>query len=163
MKIDIEDLENARIKYSSVLDLKNSEGEIQWNRYNAMLVVNTIFIGFIGFTYNKDFSFPWFFKIIFWLTPVLGLLLCHLWYKMTERGFMWSEFWMTKANEIENQINGKINPIKEGKKLRDIIGAGATKNASFIIINVFALIYVLMLINNILSLWFIVNVFSHYY
>lgn len=61
MKIDVEDLENARIKYSSVLDLKNSEGEIQWNRYNAMLVVNTIFIGFIGFTYNKDFSFPWFF------------------------------------------------------------------------------------------------------
>lgn len=163
MKIDLEELENTRIKYSSVLNLKNSEGEIQWNRYSAMLVVNTIFIGFIGFTYNKDFSFPWFFKIIFWLIPVLGLLLCHLWHKMTERGFMWSEFWMIKANKIEGQINGKINPIKEGEELRNILGKGVTKNASFMIIGIFAFIYILMFINNIISLFLITNIFSHYY
>lgn len=36
------DIENARVKYASVIDLKNAEGEIQWSRYNAMLLVNTI-------------------------------------------------------------------------------------------------------------------------
>lgn len=146
-----EDLENARIKYSSVLNIKNSEGEIQWNRYNAMLLANTIFITLISFS-NNNSSRIFISKIMFWIMPILGLVLCHLWRQMTERGFMWGRFWMKKANEIENQIGGKINPIQEGKKLRDVIGAGVTRNASFMIIKIFALIYVLMIIDNISSL-----------
>lgn len=138
---DTKDLENARVKYIAVLSLKASEGEIQWSRYNAMLVVNTIFIGFISFVYSKDFDFPLFFRIIFWMTSLLGIFLCHSWHKMTERGFKWTQFWMRKANELEGNIDGEINPVKEGKKLRDFIGAGITEKYSLIIIKIIALIY----------------------
>ena len=64
---------------------------------------------------------------------------------------------MQKANEIENQIDGAINPVQEGKKLRDTVGFGVTEKAALRIIYIFVLIYVLMFINNVLSLCSIVN------
>lgn len=146
------DLENARVKYSAVLSLKASEGDIQWSRYNAMLVVNTIIVGFIGFAYNREFDFPFFFNILFWFTPLLGLLLCYAWHQMTKRGFMWTKFWMDTAYRIEGQIDGDINPVQEGRELRDTIGEGVTKRASLRIINFFAVIYTLIFIFNLLYL-----------
>lgn len=154
-----QELENARIKYSSTIGLKCSEGEIQWNRYNAMLVANTIIIGLISFTFNRDFNFPVGFKVIFWLTPMLGLLLCKYWYQVTDRGFIWSHFWMKKANEIENQIEGQINPVQEGENLANNIGFGVTKTVSFRIIYIFAAIYALMLINNFIYLGIFIEPF----
>jgi hypothetical protein len=142
-------LENARVKYSSVIDLKNAEGQIQWSRYNAMLVVNTIFLGFIGSSYNKDFYLPDFLYFVLELLPVLGLILCLCWYKMTERGFIWTQFWMKEANKIEKEvIRGNVNPVLEGEELRDIIGSGITKKASFTVIGIFAFIYLLISLGN---------------
>ena len=149
---DHEDLENARVKYNAVLNLKASEGDIQWNRYNAMLVVNTIIIGFISFTYNKDFNFPIFFRILFWLIPLFGFLFSIVWYKMTERGFMWTRFWIDRAWEIETQINGEINPIQEGRDKMEKKGEGYTRKASLSIIICFAVVYALIFFANILSL-----------
>ena len=40
------ELENIRVKYQVSITLKDSEGQIQWGRYNAMLVINTILIFF---------------------------------------------------------------------------------------------------------------------
>lgn len=144
-------LENARIKYQEALSLFRSEGQIQWNRYGAMLIINTIFIGLIGFTYSKDFYFPIFFKILFRLIPLLGLFLCHLWHQMTERGFIWMEFWISKGRELEKQIGDRdgINPINDGNDFRSKIGANVTPNAASWIIKVFALMYFLMLIGNV--------------
>ncbi|MFH0773549.1 MAG: hypothetical protein V1922_04540 [bacterium] len=147
-----QDLENARVKYSSVLDTKNSEGEIQWNRYNAILVANTIFISLFTFAASNTKQ-TLILKATLWIMPILGIVLCILWHKMTERGFIWTNFWMQKANEIENQIDGQINPIQEGEKLRNTIGEqGMTKKAASWIIIIFILIYVLMMVGNILPL-----------
>lgn len=148
---DPQDLEDARVKYTAAIALKCSEGEIQWNRYNAMLIVNTIFIGLIGFTFGKDINISQIVRFIFWFTPIFGLLICESWYKMTERGFKWTQFWMEESNKIEQQFEGQIDPVQEGKSLRDLIGHGITKSASLRIINIFKLIYVLIFIGNIFS------------
>lgn len=145
-------LDNIRIKYSNVLNLKTSEGEIQWNRYNAMLLANTIIIGFISTSYNSCSSIPQFFKLTFQFFPIFGLFLCNFWYQMTERGFMWTKFWMDKANELENQIKSETNPINEGKRVRDILGEGVTKRASLSIIIFFAIIYIGILSYNLITL-----------
>lgn len=141
-------LENARVKYSSVLSIKNSEGEIQWNRYNSILVANTIF--FSLFTFASNSQNPTIaLKIIIWVMPIFGIILCHLWLTVTERGFLWTAFWMKKANEIEKQISGTIDPVKEGKKMRDMIGSGITKKAASTIIKIFIFLYILMFLSNI--------------
>lgn len=147
----IEDLENIRLKYSSVLTMKASEGEIQWSRYNAMLVANTIIIGLISFTYTKDSIFPLLLQIIFWFAPFLGILLCIVWHKMTERGFSWTKFWTDKAYDLEGCIKGTVNPIQDGRKKRDDMGAGYTKRVSLLIIDFFAVIYGIIFLNNILT------------
>lgn len=147
-KIDYQ--ENARVKYSAVLNLKASEGEIQWSRYNAMLVVNTLIIGFIGLSYKEDLTFSWLIKSLLVFVPILGILLCRIWYQMTDRGFMWTKYWMLKANEIENEIKSNTNPIQEGKEILEIIGEGITKKSSLLIIKIFTLVYLLILINNFL-------------
>lgn len=153
-KIVNDKLEDARVKYQEALSLFRSEGQIQWNRYSAMLVVNTIFIGLIGFTYSREFQFPIFFKILFQLTPLLGLFLCHLWHQMTIRGFIWMNFWISEARDLERQIvdGENINPINNGEDFRSKIGVGVTPNASSWIIKVFALVYFFILFGNI-SQW----------
>jgi hypothetical protein len=143
------DIENARVKYSSVIDLKNTEGQIQWSRYSAMLIANTIFIGFIGYKYSNGFCFPSIFNILFGLFPLLGLILCFSWYRMTRRGFMWTRFWMKKANELESEISGKVNPIIGGKELMEVTGgSGITEKASVLVIYIFVVIYFLLLVFN---------------
>lgn len=78
-----------------------------------------------------------------------GLFICVSWYKMTKRGFLWTRFWIEKANRIEKQLKGKVNPIIEGKKLRDIVGSsGTTEKASCSVIFIFAAIYLLLFIFN---------------
>lgn len=151
MNRENQDLENARVKYTSVLSIKNSEGEIQWNRYNAILVANTIFVSLFSFAANSDGSAP-ILKIVVWVIPIFGIVLCFLWYIVTKRGFLWSTFWIKKANEIESQIKGKINPIQEGKELRDMIGPEATKKAAVAIIIIFIVLYVFMFLSNFLPL-----------
>lgn len=140
------EIETARTKCNAVLNLKASEGDIQW------IVVNTIIIGFISFTYNKDFNFPIFFRILFWLIPLFGFLFSIVWYKMTERGFMWTRFWIDKAWEIETQINGEVNPIQEGRDKMKEKGEGYTRTTSLSIIICFAVVYALIFFTNILSL-----------
>lgn len=152
-KIGNDQLENARVKYQEALSLFASEGQIQWSRYSAILVINTIFIGLIGFTYSKDFNFSFLFERLFQLAPLLGLFLCHLWHQMTVRGFIWMNFWISEARELEKQIvdEKNINPVKNGNDLRSKIGADVTKNASSWIIMVFALVYFLILVGNLVQ------------
>jgi hypothetical protein len=127
------DFEINIAQYNAVLQLKASEGDIQWNRYDAMLVVNTIIIAFMGFEYNPDFTFPEFYKKVFVFVPFLGLLLCIIWYQMTERGFIWTKFWMKEANKLESYINcifkdylntiEKLDKKIDGEKVTKIIAS----------------------------------------
>jgi hypothetical protein len=144
-------LENIRTKYSCVINLKTSESEIVWNKYNAMLVINTIFIGFVGLKYNTGFSFSNFFNLIFLLVPIFGLFLCGYWWQITDRGYFWCDYWMDEANKLEKKIKGGENPVVTGKKRRNLIGKGLTLKVSRSIINIFKLIYFLLLIDGIIS------------
>lgn len=117
-----------------------------------MLLVNTIFIALIGFSYSNEFNgsilaLP-LFKII---SPILGLVLCYLWLRMTEKGFIWMNHWIFEARKIENQLKSEINPVKAGEELRLKIGGGVTKNASFLVIGIIAFVYLLLLISNIVK------------
>ena len=102
-------------EYKTSVNMRISEAQIQWERFNAMLVINTIFIGLIGFTFSNDFKIP---IIIQKFIPLIGIFLCILWYRMTARGFMWTRFWTKEARKIEEKycIKNQIKPFVDGKK-----------------------------------------------
>ncbi|OGH10809.1 MAG: hypothetical protein A3B38_03860 [Candidatus Levybacteria bacterium RIFCSPLOWO2_01_FULL_36_13] len=132
--------------YGASVSMRISEAQIQWERFNAMLVINTIFIGLIGFSFGKDFIVP---TPIKEFLPLFGIFLCVLWFKVTRRGFMWTQFWTETARKIEekdvdkNQIrpfnDGLIHKI-ENKTLLN------TSISSYLIIAIFALIYFALLL-----------------
>lgn len=141
---------SLKSEYEACINMRIAESQIQWERYNAMLVINTIFIGLVGFTYSTDFEIPLIIKQI--LSP-LGIILCLLWLQMTKRGFMWTTFWTEKAREIEEKYGNKqqINPFIEGKKHKDANEVTFnTRMSSYSIIVMFIIIYLLIFINNIL-------------
>ncbi|MEK7186375.1 MAG: hypothetical protein AAB675_03345 [Patescibacteria group bacterium] len=140
-----EELENARVKYQAAMSMSSFEGEVQWSRYSAILLVNTIFIAIIGFSYGIEFKGSY--RLFRTVAPLLGLLLCFLWYQMTDRGFIWMNHWITEARKIEDkQLKGEINPVNAGQELKSKIGAGVTKKASFLVIGIIAFVYLLMLL-----------------
>lgn len=47
-KFDSIELENIRVKYAASVSLKDSESQIQWSRFNVLLLINTVFLGFYG-------------------------------------------------------------------------------------------------------------------
>ena len=62
---------------------------------------------------------------------------------------------MMKANEIENKVDSELNPVQDGKKLRDLIGSNVTRRAAHITIFVFGFVYLLFFLNN---LWYIFTI-----
>ena len=141
---------NSKSEYDVCVNMRIAESEIQWERYNAMLVVNTIFIALIGLTFNPESVVPILVKQIL---PPMGIVLCLLWFQMTKRGFMWTKFWTDLARIIEEKYGNKnqINPFIEGlihkAKNKTVIN---TKNASYFIICIFIGIYLIIFINNII-------------
>ena len=142
-----EELENARIKYQTSLNLFSSEGQIQWSRYNVMLVINTLLFGLIGLDRNIELSKS--FPILFRFASLFGLILCYLWHRMTERGFIWMNHWIYEAKKLEETIQGQSDPIQNGAELRLKIGGDVTRNASLLIIKIFILLYLLFTVINI--------------
>ncbi len=143
-------------KYNAALELHNSECQIQWNRFSAMLVANTILIGFMGFTYSKDFVFPLFIRLFLVASPILGIIICIWWYKVTMKGFAWIKFWIGQMNEIENIISDPSDkndpkPIHAGDEFRSKHEPGLTKKATQWIIWIFIGIYSVSLFANLFN------------
>lgn len=148
-KLNKEELENVRTKYSNAINIHNSEGQIQWVRYSAMLVINTVLVGLIGFAYSKDFRFPAPLKVMFLLTPLFGILLCAKWRRMSERGFYWINHWIVEARKLEVYLSGGTNPINEGNNKRvENEEKEVTKRASLWIIDAFKIVYIVLLVIN---------------
>lgn len=140
-----QELEDARIKYQAAISLFTSEGQILWNRFGAMLAINTLLIGFIGIAHNPP-------KILQIGISVVGIIFCSFWYQMTKRGFMWIKNWIVEANNIEGQIDGQINPVKNGAEFRLKIGSDLTEQISLWMILIIGLIYVLIIVVNLINL-----------
>lgn len=143
-------MESARLKYQVAIDEHISEGNILWNRYNAILVFNTILITAIGLSYQDGVSLPPLVKIFL---PIAGLVVCYIWFIVTLRGFQWIEFWITKARKIEEEYlvknKGKISdldPISKGNENRAmIVGWPKTAGGAYILIILVSFLYVVFL------------------
>ncbi len=126
--------------------MRIAESQVQWERFNAMLVVNTILIGLIGFASRQDSNIPTIIQILF--LP-MSIFICILWMKMTSRGFMWTKYWTDKARKIEEEYGDKmlVKPFIEGRKHKcDNEVVFNTQRSSELIIKIFIVLYASILI-----------------
>lgn len=138
--------DNQKSEYEMSVNMRIAESQIQWERFNAMLVINTILIGFIGFTYSNEFKIP---TIIQLFLPPMGIFLSILWMRMTNRGFMWTKFWTDEAKKIEEKNREKIiKPFTDGKIYKEankiLIN---TQLSSKVIIYLFITFYLLFFVD----------------
>ncbi len=140
----------AIIKYQTSIDKNVTEGEILWNRYNAMLVFNSILIAAIGLTFQPTIKLP---PIITVFLPIAGLISCYLWFITSLRGFQWIHFWIASARKIEEEYltdeNEELNPIINALEHKsEIIGWPRVETASYFLIIIVGIIYILFLLKS---------------
>ena len=123
------------------------ESEVLWNRYNAMLVFHSILISSIGFIFTQNSSAP---NILSTVLPIVGLVSCYLWYVTTSRGFQWLHYWLDKTRELEKDGRLGFGPMRKSKiHNKYVIGSPTTQHSATIIIIMVAIIYIIILANNI--------------
>ena len=95
--------DDARLAYETAVSLAIYEGELIWARFNAMLLVNSIIAGAIGFVVN-DRQGQTLGSISFGLT-IVGMVLCIFWTCLITRGFRFYRYWIFSARELESRTN----------------------------------------------------------
>jgi len=145
-----QNFDKAIVKYQIAVDKNISESEVLWNRFNAILVFNSILIAAIGLTYQDNILLPHLINIFL---PIIGITSCVIWFFVTYRGFRSIYQWIECAREIEDKHLKEdtliLNPIlygneKRGKrKFRKLFN---TENASYLIIILTLGMYILFLI-----------------
>lgn len=113
---EIEQLFNA---FHAAINLQTFEGSLVWSRFDAMLTTQTIFLALIGLLYDGDNSSKLY--LLKKVLPILGLILCILWFFMTSRGYSWFKYWSYSVRELEDKIrkhNEDIVILKRGDLFR---------------------------------------------
>jgi len=169
-KAHCEQAENARVGYEAAIQMWYYYGEVLWQKYNALLVANSIVIAAIGFVSIGQDTF----SALSLILPVLGLILCATWFLIAVRGVAYHMYFMHSAREIEEEyLANEVKSLARGKlygdgkwiKLR--LGGepkcchqmsrwarlAKTRTLSYIVILMFALIYLVFLASSLNVFW----------
>ncbi len=105
--------------YQKAIDLQIFEGSVNWSRFGTMLTAQIILVAVIALSVQQHF----FDKLRLFghpILPVIGILLCVVWWEMTSRGYSWFTYWVLSARELEDKIgNEDIQILKRGERFRD--------------------------------------------
>jgi hypothetical protein len=95
-------LENIRCGYSNAINLWIYEGNSIWNKIAAMITTNTILFATIGIIINAT---KW--HALWELIPILsilGILLCVCWFILNRRSFIYYQYWIVSARNLEKSL-----------------------------------------------------------
>jgi hypothetical protein len=151
----------AEVGYESVIQLWVYEGQMIWSRFNAMLLANSIILAGIGFTADSLSRTRTFLSFAL---PCFGIVLCLLWWALLARGYDYYAYWIHCAREIEERyLAPSVRTVSrganfaDGRPVRLMISGGKNhrlswlsrtlrvRYASYLVILVFAVLYVLNL------------------
>jgi hypothetical protein len=91
------DKEKAIVGYEQAVALWTFAGDQGWESFNVMLVCNSIIIATIGLTIADSTKLARFSMLL----PILGLILCIIWYVLTKRHTDYSRYYIMSARELE--------------------------------------------------------------
>lgn len=92
--------------YNAALSLITYEGSLNWSKFNAMLVANSIILAFILSSISGFFSSL--------IGSCLGLIICFCWLVITERSKVFYAYWFAKAREYERRLDS-VNTLVYGR------------------------------------------------
>lgn len=103
------DREFALKQFDTIVKIITYEGQVFWNRSQLFLVANAAFLGFV----IRDLPvgperLPTARYVILILATFVGILLCVLWHNAVKYGYVWFDWWIIKAKQIERQAFGEI-------------------------------------------------------
>jgi hypothetical protein len=104
-----ENIENARIGYQVATNLWIYEGNTAWAIFNAMLVANSIVLAAEGI--GSGLVKKWF--------PVIGFVLCIMWYSLNSRGLQVHDYRVHVSREIEEMYLRPVNILSRGAKFHN--------------------------------------------
>ena len=103
--------EDARVGYQVAVNLWTTMGEEGLAIFNAMLVVNSILIAVIGLTITSQERLT----VFELLLPILGLLLCSIWFTLGRREAQYSDYYILCARELEEKyLSDSVKTVSRG-------------------------------------------------
>lgn len=166
-----ENVENAQIGYDVAMATCQWEGELIWSKFNAMLVANSVVLAILGLTITYTGTRQ--LNLVTVVISIAGIVLSLLWGLLTRRGFYNYKYWIRCARELEghllpvesvhrgatyakgDKVTFKIRD-KDGKVIDDHFQLGSViqhfnvETSSYLIISLFAVMYILALIYGLL-------------
>jgi hypothetical protein len=96
--------------YNTTVSIINSERTVVWQRYQALLLANSIVFGFMG---RGDLSTAYVL-----IAGVLGLMLCFCWWHLTNDGWRFFDIYSKMAQrfrwpKIDDEANANEAMLKE--------------------------------------------------
>lgn len=106
--------ENARVGYQAAITIWTYQGDLNWNRFNVMLVANSIILAIVGVAFTSQHPLPMLtvtlpilglvsLPVFTALLPLLGLVLCVAWFLLTMHGYDFQAYWADSALELEER------------------------------------------------------------
>jgi amino acid permease len=144
-------LENARVGYEVAVNLWTYQGSLIWNRFNIMLTANSVIVSVIGLLLSSESNLT----IFAVLLPSVGLVLCAVWALLAARGFVYREYWASRAREIEEAyLSDVVTTCRDvsGIEFGRLSKLGGQKEMTYVVISAYAVVFVAALAYTILAL-----------
>ncbi len=111
-----ENREDALVGYQMAINLWTYSVEQSWERFNIMLVANSVLIAAIGLTTTSQRPVP----LLSHFSPWLGLVLCILWFLLVRRTLESAEYYILSARELEERyLSPSVVTISRGAIFAD--------------------------------------------
>ena len=93
-------LENARLGFTTLTQLVALVSQEIYSRFNIMLTANSIIVAAVVVPLVSERQLPW--PLLLGL-PVVGIVLCVIWWLFNYHGVYWQTFFRRKAQRLEQQ------------------------------------------------------------
>jgi hypothetical protein len=148
MKISInfnDDLDKAKFGYQMATNMVETLNQEILSRFNAMLTANSIIIAIYVLIFSEKNNMPDFIKI---LVPILGIVLCLLWFLFIHHGVYCQRQYRKEAKTIEKAYFKSFISLYCTDYSKDpcLIKCFSFKRTSIFVICIFLLLHLIMLL-----------------
>jgi hypothetical protein len=97
-------LQIAMLGYDKAIQLWEVETASRHSEYNTMLVANSLILAAIGFSYQTTSFYP----PVKYFLPIVGLVICLVWYMSGKRAVEQAVFYIYCARELEGKFFNSV-------------------------------------------------------
>ncbi len=153
-------MEKARLGYQVAIELVGVVSQEIYSRFSAMLIANSIIIAIIGWAFTSERSLPPFLLLFL---PVIGFVLCSLWFLFVNHGVYWQNSFRKEAVRLEKKYfsdtfklislvttENSLPPDRKNSDVPRLVHWFPFHRTSLIVIIVFVIVYIVMILYQII-------------